>query len=147
VAYRGAQTAANFVEPDVAIVVDVDIAGDVPGIEEQQAAAKMGQGIAVTAWDVLCIPNQPLKELVVRTCERNKIPYQLTTSAGGGTDAAVIHKSNVGVPSISIGVPTRHIHSHVGIVDRTDLESSIRCLVGLVKVLDRETVDGLTTLD
>jgi putative aminopeptidase FrvX len=144
---RGAKTAANFVEPDVAIVVDVDIAGDVPGIELQQAAAKMGQGIAITAWDALTIPNQPLKELVIDVCEKNKIPYQLTTSAGGGTDAAEIHKSNVGVPSISIGVPTRHIHSHVSVVDRIDIESSLRCMIELVKALDRKTVDSLTSLD
>lgn len=143
---RGAKTAAKATMPDVAIVVDVDVAGDVPGIEPQQAQAKMGEGLAITTFDALMIPNQPLKELVIETCQKHKIPYQLATTAGGGTDGAPIHVSNVGVPSIAIGVPTRHIHSHVGVFDLADLENTLRLLIELVKVLDRRTVDALITI-
>ena len=142
---RGARTAAAFVKPDVAIVLDVDIAGDVPGIEPHQAPAKMGEGVAITVFDASMIPNQALKEMVVDICEKNKIPYQLTHVAMGGTDAGPIHMSNIGVPSIAIGVPTRHIHSHVGVIDTADIDSTLKLVLELVKALDRKAVDALTS--
>jgi len=142
---RGARTAAAYVKPDVAIVLDVDIAGDVPGIEPHQAPAKMGEGVAITVFDSSMIPNQALKELVINLCEKNKIPYQLAHVIGGGTDAGPIHMSNVGVPSIAVGVPTRHIHSHVGVIDTADIDSTLRLVIELVKSLDRKSVDALTS--
>jgi putative aminopeptidase FrvX len=142
---RGARTAAAYVKPDVAIVLDVDIAGDVPGIEPYQAPARMGEGVAITVFDASMIPNQVLKEMVVGICEKNKIPYQLTQVAMGGTDAGPIHMSNIGIPSIAIGVPTRHIHSHVGVIDTADIDSTLKLVIELVKNLDRKTVDGLTS--
>jgi putative aminopeptidase FrvX len=143
---RGARTAAAYVKPDVAIVLDVDIAGDVPGIEPHQAPARMGEGVAITVFDASMIPNQPLKEMVVSICEKNKIPYQLTHVAMGGTDAGPIHMSNIGIPSIAVGVPTRHIHSHVGVIDTADIDSTLKLVLELVKALDRKAVDGLTSL-
>jgi len=142
---RGARTAAAFVKPDVAIVLDVDIAGDVPGIELHQAPAKMGEGVAITVFDASMIPNQELKEKVIGLCEKNKIPYQLTHVAMGGTDGGPIHMSNIGIPSIAVGVPTRHIHSHVGVIDTADIDSTMRLVIALVKSLDRRAVDALTS--
>jgi endoglucanase len=141
---RGARAAANYIKPDVAIVLDVDIAGDVPGIEAHQAPARMGEGVAVTVYDASTIPNQALKEMVIGICEKNKIPYQLTQVAMGGTDAGPIHVSNIGIPSIAIGVPTRHIHSHVGVIDTSDVDSTLKLVLELVKTLDRKAVNGLT---
>ena len=69
---RGAKTVANSVRPDVAIIVDVDIAGDVPGIDPILAPARMGDGPAITIWDGGMIPNQPLKELVFSVCEKRR---------------------------------------------------------------------------
>lgn len=143
VGLRGARTVANMIKPDVALVLDVDIAGDVPGIKPEQAPARMGDGVAITVFDSSMIPNQPLKELAIEICEEKKIPYQLAQVTGGGTDAGAIHISNVGCPSLVMGVPTRHIHSHVGIIDIKDVESNLKLLVEMVKVLDKETVEGL----
>ena len=143
---RGAKTVSATVNPDVAIVLDVDIAGDVPGVDPLMAPAKMGEGVAITVFDSMMIPNQPLKELVIEVCEKRKIPYQLAYTHGGGTDGSAIHTSNMGVPSIAIGAPTRHIHSHVGIIDLKDIDDSVRLAVELVKALDRGAVEGLTAV-
>lgn len=141
---RGAKTAAVQTKPDVAIILDVDIAGDVPGIEAHQAPCRMGEGVSINVFDASMIPNQPLKELAIDLCEGKGIPYQLSTMTGGGTDGAFIHVANIGVPCIVIGVPTRHIHSHVGIIDTSDLEYTMRLSMEMVKALDRRTVDSLT---
>ncbi len=146
VGLRGAKTVAASTDPDVAIVLDVDIAGDVPGIDPLQAPARMGEGVSITVYDGTLIPNQPLKELVISICERKKIPYQLAYVIRGGTDGGSIHTSLTGVPTVVIGVPTRHIHSHVGLFDTADLKACMKLIVELAKALDRRTVDSFTAL-
>ncbi len=141
---RGAKTAANLVKPDVAIVLDVGISGDVPGIEPQQAPSKMGNGVEVTVFDALMIPNQPLKEMAISMAEELEIPYQLGHSTGGGTDGAYIHTANIGCPTLNLGVPVRHIHSHMGVLDLEDMENGIRLTVELLKRLDKKTIETLT---
>lgn len=146
VGLRGARTTAFIVKPDVCLTLEVDIAGDVPGIEPNEAPTKMGLGPSVTTYDSSMIPNQQLVELVIKTAEEKKIPYQLSQIARGGTDAGVIHISNAGCPSVVLGVPTRHIHSHVGMCSLADIENTIKLVVEVVKKLDRKTVDSLTAL-
>ena len=141
---RGAATVAHIVDPDVAIVLEVDIAGDVPGVQVQEAPAGMGKGPSILTFDSSMIPNQALKRFVIETAKKVKIPIQLSLVAMGGTDASRIHMSRAGCPSIVIGVPTRHIHSHVGILSFDDVENAVRLTLELVKRFDKKTVDGFT---
>ncbi|MGQ9479179.1 MAG: M42 family metallopeptidase [Thermoproteota archaeon] len=141
---RGAATIAHLVDPDVAIVLEVDIAGDVPGIPQGHAQAKIGKGPCIVTMDATMIPNQALKELAIRVAEENNIPYQLSLVARGGTDAGRIHIHKVGCPSIVIGVPTRHIHSAASIMNLNDVRNAVRLVIELVKKLDSETVAKLT---
>ncbi|MDZ7265661.1 MAG: peptidase M28, partial [candidate division KSB1 bacterium] len=91
------------------------------------------------------IPNQPLKEFIIEIAEKNKIPYQLS-QARGGTDAGAIHISRAGCPSIVIGVPTRHIHSHVGVLCLDDIENCIELVLQAIKELDEDRVNGFTAI-
>lgn len=138
---RGAQTAAYMTRPDVCIVLDTDIAGDVPGIEAHEAAAKMGYGPALTTYDESMVPNQGLLEFVIKTAERNKIPLQLS-QVMSETDAGPIHTTNAGCPTVSLGVPARHLHSNVGLLSMTDVDNCLRLVVELIKHLDKKTVDA-----
>jgi endoglucanase len=45
-----------------------------------------------------------------------------------------------------MGVPTRHIHSHVGLISLKDTENAVRLLIELIKRLDKKTVEGFTLL-
>jgi endoglucanase len=143
---RGATTVAHVVDPDVAVILEVDIAGDVPGIETHEAPTKMGKGPSILTFDASMIPNQPLKEFVIKTAEEAKIPYQLSQVARGGTDAGRIHINRAGCPSIVIGVPTRHIHSHVGLLSLVDTENAIKLTLELVTRLNKEIVESFTAL-
>ncbi len=145
VGLRGARTAAHVAKPDVCLTLEVDIAGDVPGIEQHEAPARMGAGPTILTFDKSMIPNQPLKEFVIEVAEENGVPYQLS-QISGGTDAGVIHISNAGCPSLVIGIPTRHIHSHVGILSLDDVENCIALLMQVTQRLDEQTVAGFTTI-
>ena len=142
---RGAKTSAFAIDPDVAIVLEVDIAGDVPGIKPDETAVKMGGGPTLLVYDARMIPNLKLRDLVIATAQELDIPLQFSAMPGGATDGAQIHLHNEGVPTVVIGVPTRHIHSHNAILCRDDYDQALKLLVELVKKLDAETVAGLTT--
>ncbi|MBC8498510.1 M42 family metallopeptidase [Candidatus Bathyarchaeota archaeon] len=146
VGLRGATTISHVVDPDVAIVLEVDIAGDVPGIKPQEAPTKMGEGPSLLTYDRSMIPNQPLKEFVIKVAKEAEIPLQLSQVAGGGTDAGRIHVSRAGCPSVVISVPTRHIHSHVGLLSLEDVDNAILLVIELLKRLDAGTVEGFTAL-
>ena len=146
VGLRGAQTTAHVVDPDVALVLEVDIAGDVPGIKPHEALTKMGKGPGLITYDRSMIPNQALKEFVINVAKQAQIPLQLSQMAGGGTDAGRIHMNRAGCPSVVITIPTRHIHSHVGFLSLKDTENAIRLVIELIKRLDLETVEGFTAL-
>ena len=146
VGLRGAQTVSHLVDPDVGIVLEVDIAGDVPGIKPQEAPAKMGKGPSLITYDRSMIPNQPLKEFVIRVAKEVNIPLQLSQIARGGTDAGRIHLTRTGCPSVVISVPTRHIHSHVGLLSLEDVENATKLILELIKRLDEKTVESFTAL-
>jgi putative aminopeptidase FrvX len=141
---RGAATVAHVVDPDVAIVLEVDIAGDVPGVQPQEAPTKIGKGPSILTFDSSMIPNQALKRFVIDTAKKAKIPYQLSLVPMGGTDASRIHMSRAGCPSIVISAPTRHIHSHVGILSFDDVENAIKLTLELIKRFDKQTVSSFT---
>jgi endoglucanase len=144
VGLRGAKTSAAAIEPDVAIVLESDIAGDVPGIEPEQSAVRLGQGPTLLVYDARMIPNIKLRDLLIDTAAELEIPLQFSAIPGGGTDGGAIHLHHTGVPTVVIGIAARHIHSHGGIIHRDDYDNGVKLLTGLVARLDAETVAGLT---
>lgn len=146
VGLRGARTAAQMIKPDIGIALEVDIAGDIPGIDETKAPGKLSKGPSIMTYDGSMIPNPRFRDFVIKTAEEFEIPYQLSLVPGGGTDAGVIHLTEMGCPSIVIAVPTRHIHAHNGILDISDVKNTIKLIVELIKRLDKETVDSFTEI-
>jgi endoglucanase len=140
VGLRGAQTSAWKTDPDVAFALDVGIAHDTPGTEGDE---KLGGGPLVVVYDATSIPNRGLLDLVTDTAQSLKLPLQFESVERGGTDAGRIHMSREGVPSLSLGIAARYIHSHVSIISRKDYEQTVKLLVAVVKRLDRKTVAGL----
>jgi putative aminopeptidase FrvX len=62
---------------------------------------------------------------------------------GGGTDAGRISMVHRGVPSLCIGVPTRYIHSHTGVINIQDYYKAIELTSAIVAKLDEETVASI----
>jgi len=144
VGLRGARTTAFAIAPDVAIVLESDIAGDVPGIKPEESAIKLGHGPSLLVYDYAMIPNLKLRDLVIDTAKELDIPLQLSAMEGGATDGAAIHLNASGVPTVVISVPARHIHSHAGIIHRDDYDGALKLLIALVRRLDAATVHNLT---
>ncbi len=145
VGLRGARTASQMLTPDVGFSLDVDISGDVPDVTG--LVQKMGNGVSISAGDSSMIPNPRLRSFVLDIAEEVGVRYQPAFLKAGGTDAGVIQFAGAGCPSLFLGIPTRHIHSHHGILDLTDVENAITLLIEVIKRLDTKTVESFTALD
>jgi putative aminopeptidase FrvX len=144
VGLRGAHTSSWVVEPDVGLTMEISVAGDVPDVKKEDAQGKLGKGPVIILRDGTMIPNLRLRDLFIDTAEEMKIPYQFDMLERGGTDSGAIHLHRRGVPNLVIGVPTRHIHSHAGILHREDYDNTVRLVTAVVRKLDAKTVAGLT---
>ena len=146
VGLRGATTSVRAVDPDVAIVLESDIAGDVPGIKPEELTVKLGKGPTLIIFDARMIPNLQLRDLILDIAKEIGVPVQISYIEGGATDGGVIHLHATGVPTVVIGVAARHIHSHSSIIHRDDFDAALKLLVALVQRLDKQTVMGLTVI-
>ncbi len=144
VGLRGATTSVRAVDPDVAIILESDIAGDVPGIKKEQSSVRLGGGPGLSVFDARMIPNTKLRNLVIDTAAEQGIPLQFSNMPGGSTDGGAIHLHGTGVPTVVIGVPSRHIHSHGSIIHRDDYDNAVKLVAALVARFDASTVAGLT---
>lgn len=84
------------------------------------------------------LPN--MKDFLLTTAEEAGIKYQYYCAAGG-TDAGAAHLQNAGIPSTTIGVCARYIHSHQTLYALDDFLEAQAFLQAIVKKLDRSTVD------
>ncbi len=123
---RGAGTAAFAVDPDVALALDVTFTGDTPGIREVDTTVKMGKGPALTVTDSGLVTHPKLLRLLMDVASENGIDFQLETGLPGTTDAARMSLTRQGIPSGAICIPTRYIHSPVGIVSLKDIDNCVK---------------------
>lgn len=132
---KGAMISAYHVRPRAFIAVDTSVAGDHPEISEEDVggvALEKGPTIAVVeASGTGNVADRRLTEQVLALAKKEKISCQLEVVEGGGTDASTVYNVNGGIPSIAIGVPTRYIHSNVGVVAGKDIEKTIELVVKL----------------
>ncbi len=140
VGLRGAEVAANLIQPDIFIAVDASPAGDIPGVKE--GFGELGGGVLIRIYDRTMITLPGMRDYLLDTAEKAKIPYQFFVSSGG-TDAGGVHRSGTGVPSAAIGVCARYIHSHAAIVDKEDVEAAKTFLLELVRGLDKNTFEQI----
>lgn len=134
---RGAGTAAFKIYPDVAIALDATIAGDTPGVKEFDAPTKIRKGPSLAVAEYRHITHPKVLRLLIDTAEKNKIPYQLETGLPGSTDAARISLTREGVPSGSIAVPTRYIHSPESLLSLEDAQNAAKLTAATIQEIPK----------
>lgn len=137
VGLRGAHVSTTLFEPELFFAVDCSPAGDIYG---QQG--KIGDGTLLRFYDPghILLPN--MQDFLLTTAEEAGVKYQYYCAAGG-TDAGAAHLKNSGVPSTTIGVCARYIHSHQTLYAMDDFLEAQTFLQELMKRLDRTTVDTI----
>jgi endoglucanase len=143
VGLRGAKVAAYRVNPDLAIVLDCTPAYDLPlqiedsfyPLENEWYNTHLGKGAAIYLSDRATISDPRLVAHFVRIAEEKGIPYQFRQAGGGATDAGAIHLQRSGVPSLSISVPGRYLHTPASIVRLSDWESTLQLVYAGLQAL------------
>jgi putative aminopeptidase FrvX len=137
VGLRGAATATFGVDPDVGIALDVTVAGDVPGVKEFDTSLKMGKGPVLTVADSGLITHPKILRLLMDTAEENKIAFQLETGLPGTTDAARMSLTRQGVPSGTVSIAVRYIHSPTGMLSLKDAENSAKLTAAAIQKIQK----------
>ncbi|MBU0677188.1 MAG: M42 family metallopeptidase [Verrucomicrobia bacterium] len=125
---RGATTAAFAVEPDVGVALDTTLANDYPGPGPTDEITKLGKGTAIKIMDASLICHPKLVDHFRRIAEEQKIPYQMEILGRGGTDGGALQRSRSGSVSMTLSVPTRYIHTVNEMVNKKDVEATIKLL-------------------
>ncbi|WP_432352283.1 M42 family metallopeptidase [Sporosarcina sp. A2] len=140
VGLRGAQTAANLIQPDLFFGLDASPANDMSGSKTE--FGQLGKGTLLRILDRTMITHRGLREFILDTAESNNIPYQYFVSQGG-TDAGKVHVANEGVPSAVIGICSRYIHTSASIIHTDDYAAAKELIVKLVKTCDKTTLETI----
>ena len=138
VGYHGARTAAYALDPQIAIVIDVSWATNVPGGDPRRVGTiEVGAGAAVTVGPVASVV---VSDLLRETADAEGIPYCVEVYSDRTlTDADVLHISRAGVPTGVVCVPLRYMHTPVEVCALADLEAVIALVAAFARRLSRET--------
>ena len=138
---RGAIIAANTIKPDVAICFEGTPADDTFGHPDMVQTA-LRKGPMLRHIDVRMITHPRFMGFALDVAHKTGIPVQEAVRTGGGTNGAPIHLSNLGVPTIVIGHPSRHIHSPNSIASFEDYKNGVRLALEVVKALNKDIIAG-----
>lgn len=144
VGLRGAQTSVHIADPDLGISIEAGVAADYPGARPEQAQERLGRGPGMFLLDSSMIPNTKLRDFFFDVAEEEGIPLQGDVLTGYGEDGAEIQRYDTGRPSVNITVPTRYLHSHTGIIQRSDFDHAVDLLIAVLTRLDGSTVERLS---
>ncbi len=129
--WSGAHTSTTKFDPEV-FGGWCSLTGDIHGIKVRLG---MGHVLASTIRSLA----SPRYEVSLTTAE--EAGTSINYCGKGGTDASATHLKNGGVPSATIGVCARYIHSPTKLYAMDDFLEAQAFLQALVKKVDRSTVD------
>jgi endoglucanase len=132
VGLRGARTAAYAVQPDIGFGIDVTLSCDTPGVPEQEAVTRQGQGFGLHIKDSSFISDAALTAHVEKVALAKKIPFQRTILARGGQDGAAAQQAAAGARAVGITVGTRYIHTVTEMIDKRDLKAACDILAAMM---------------
>ena len=142
---RGAKTAAYHLNPDIGIALDSTPANDFPDFDGElnvRHNTKLDGGPAIYLMDGATIGDRRVIKWLNETADAEGIPWQYRQPGMGGTDAGSIHKSRAGVPSVSVSVPQRYLHSAAGMVRKDDVLNTIKLLHAALSRLDKSILSS-----
>jgi putative aminopeptidase FrvX len=130
----GARAVAFELDPAAAIVIDVTFASDQPGVDADRVGKhELGSGPSIGRGSML---HPKLFELLAETAEAESIAHTVEAYPRiTGTDADEVHLTRAGIPTITVGVPTRYLHSPIELVQLSDVEDAARLIAAATQRL------------
>lgn len=151
---RGAVVAAQTLEPDIAIQIDLMLATDTPEMSDRgDMVLGGGPGMSLYSFHGRgtlngVIPHPSAVDLFETTAAAEGIALQRSAQVGVLTDLSYVQLVGGGVASIDVGFPMRYSHSSLEVCDLNDLEGLTRLLTSAIQnigpdfALTRDGVDA-----
>lgn len=138
VGLRGAEMIARRIKPDVAIITDVTHDSTTPMINKMiEGDCACGKGPALVYGPAV---HNKLLAVIENVAEKNKIPLQLrAVSRSTGTDTDSFAYANDGCPSALISIPLRYMHTTVEMLNKNDVENTIKLIYESILTLTPKT--------
>ncbi len=139
---RGALTAAQALEPDISIQLDLILATDTPDMA-YRGDVRLGGGPAISLYSFHgrgtlngVIPHPAMVRLFEDAAGRLDMPLQRSAHTGCLTDNSYVQLVGQGVAAIDVGFPMRYSHSSREVCDLRDLEALSRLLFEAVTAIN-----------
>lgn len=127
------ETAAFTTRPDRAVLFDAAPAADFGDAPETARGASLGAGAVIAPADAGTLYDRALFAQAVSMAKARGIRYQHPASAAlPGGEGKTVHKTASGIRTLSVGIPTRNLHSGAEIIQRSDYEAALSLACALV---------------
>ena len=135
---RGGALAARRLRPDVAIGLDVALAGDTRDLESRYETA-CGKGPVLMHYTFHgrgtlngTLPHMRLSQLAAGAAKYNNIPLQHFAGIGMLTDSAYIQLEGEGPAALELGFPARYTHTPSEVADTADILRLAELLAAMI---------------
>jgi tetrahedral aminopeptidase len=126
----GASAICPLVKPDLAIEIDIGLAGDVPTTDFSHLPVRLGGGPVLVYRDSMAIYDQDLTNALRQVGAQESIPTQDSLYYHFGSDGLAFIRA--GVRTALLTFPARYTHSPFEMVSLDDLEQTTRLLGAFV---------------
>ena len=130
---RGAAAVGSALAPDVVVALDITLANDIPGVPDAERTTELGKGAAIKVMDSSLMCHPKLVAHFRRLAEANGIPHQTEILARGGTDAGAVQRLHGGIPSFTLSIPTRYVHTVNETVHPVDVQACVDLLARYIE--------------
>jgi len=135
---RGALVAAQVLQPDISIQLDLMLAADTPDMAAR-GEVKLGGGPAISLYNFHgrgtlngVLPHPALVDLFEKSATGDGIVLQRSAQVGILTDSSYVQLVGAGVAAIDVGFPCRYTHSSLEVCDLGDLAQLTQLLVAAI---------------
>ncbi len=116
---------------DAAVVLEIGLAGDIPGIRDHDMPLKLGAGPVLVHKDALVHYDHRLTGQLEGVAASAGIPIQHAVFGSFGSDGAALMKADI--PAALVAFPTRYTHTPFEMAHMDDIEALIVWLCALVR--------------
>jgi putative aminopeptidase FrvX len=134
----GAAISAHWINPKIAIVVDVTFATDHPNIEKKEIGEhKMGGGPILSRGALI---SPVVLQLLRQTAKKHEIAHVVhAVGRDTSTNADAIHIAREGVATGLVSIPNRYMHSPNEMVSLVDVDNAATLIAEFCRSITAET--------
>lgn len=127
----GASVAGYDYDIDMAVAIDVTGSADTPKALKRMNM-KLDDGPCIKIKDSYTVSDEIVVEFIKKVAKENNIPYQMEILLYGGTNAGGYQKTKAGIPSGTISIATRYIHSPHEMLSTEDVLNTVKLLKAML---------------